>query len=125
MNLKTCLLIFLAGGCGSFSRYLVCEVVGRIFGKSLPLGTLTVNILGCFFFGLVWELACVRFVISESTRVILCVGFMGGFTTFSSLIFDSWSLAQTRPLLMLGNIIIQTVLGFAALYAGMQAARLA
>jgi len=63
-------------------------------------------------------------MIADATRVVLCVGFMGSFTTFSSLIFDSFMLAQTRPVLLLFNIVIQVVLGFAALYGGIQAARL-
>lgn len=124
MTLKTCLLVFAAGGCGSLGRYLVCELATHLFGRSLPLGTLIVNVLGCFFFGLIWELASVRLLLSETVRVALCAGFLGGFTTFSSLVFDSWALAQTRPLLLVGNVALQTALGLAALLAGMHAARL-
>lgn len=122
--LRLCFLIFCAGGCGALARFGMTQAVGRFITSSYPLGILVVNVLGSFLFGFVWELAAVRMMIADATRVVLCVGFMGSFTTFSSLIFDSFMLAQTRPVLLLFNIVIQVVLGFAALYGGIQAARL-
>ncbi len=124
MSLSTALFVFLGGGCGSLCRWLVSRACTHCFGTGLPLGTFAVNVAGCLVFGFVWELACTRLLISEAARVTLCVGFAGGFTTFSSLIFDSWTLWQDRPLLMVANLALQTVLGFAALAAGMHTARL-
>ncbi len=124
MSLGTALLVFVGGGCGSVCRWLVGAACAHVFGRGLPLGTLAANVAGCLVFGFVWELACARLLIGEAARVTLCVGFAGGFTTFSSLIFDSWALWQDRPVLMAANLALQTVLGFAALAAGMHAARL-
>lgn len=109
--LRNCGLLFLAGGAGALARYGVSELANTLVGRQYPLGTFVVNVLGCFLFGLIWELAAVR--------LIILVGFMGSFTTFSSLIFDSFALGQTRLALLLFNIGAQTILGFAALFLGM------
>ncbi len=124
MTLKACLLLFLAGGCGTLSRFLVSSCVNALAGKGLPFGTMAVNILGCFFFGLVWELAANRLLLSDSLRVLLCTGFLGGFTTFSSFIFESFALGQIRPLFLAANIAVQILAGFAAFLGGLHCARL-
>ena len=105
-------------GCDG-ARYGVSELANTLVGRQYPLGTFVVNVLGCFLFGLIWELAAVRLLISDTVRLIILVGFMGSFTTFSSLIFDSFALGQTRLALLLFNIGAQTILGFAALFLGM------
>ena len=110
--LRNCGLLFLAGGAGALARYGVSELANTLVGRQYPLGTFVVNVLGCFLFGLIWELAAVRLLISDTVRLIILVGFMGSFTTFSSLIFDSFAL-------LLFNIGAQTILGFAALFLGM------
>ena len=109
--LRNCGLLFLAGGAGALARYGVSELANTLVGRQYPLG--------CFPFGLIWELAAVRLLISDTVRLIILVGFMGSFTTFSSLIFDSFALGQTRLALLLFNIGAQTILGFAALFLGM------
>ena len=108
-----------SGGAGALARYGVSELANTLVGRQYPLGTFVVNVLGCFLFGLIWELAAVRLLISDTVRLIILVGFMGSFTTFSSLIFDSFALGQTRLALLLFNIGAQTILGFAALFLGM------
>ena len=123
MNLSVCLILFLAGGLGTVSRFLVTMGCTRLFGKGWPLGTMAVNVLGCFFFGLVFALAAERQLISDAVRTALCVGFLGGFTTFSSLIFDSFSLGQVRPLFLCLNLALQIALGFGALMAGLYAGK--
>ena len=82
--LRNCGLLFLAGGAGALARYGVSELANTLVGRQYPLGTFVVNVLGCFLFGLIWELAAVRLLISDTVRLIILVGFMGSFTTFSS-----------------------------------------
>ena len=110
---------FWRAGAGALARYGVSELANTLVGRQYPLGTFVVNVLGCFLFGLIWELAAVRLLIPDTVRLIILVGFMGSFTTFSSLIFDSFALGQTRLALLLFNIGAQTILGFAALFLGM------
>ena len=64
-----------------------------------------------------------RLLIPDHVRIILLVGFMGSFTTFSSLMFDSFALGQTRLVLLFFNIGAQVVLGLGALLLGMTLAR--
>ena len=55
----------------------------------LPVGTLVVNVVGCFLFGVVWSLEHERLLIGDDTRVVILAGFMGAFTTFSTFIFET------------------------------------
>lgn len=121
---RLCLLIFLAGGCGALSRYGVTQLMSRLVGTSYPLGTFVANILGCLLFGFIWEIIAIRGMLSDATRIVICVGFMGSFTTFSSLIFDSFALGQIRPSLLVFNIVAQVITGFLALLAGIQLGRI-
>ncbi len=123
MSLSVCCILFVAGGLGTVCRYLITMGYTHFFGKGWPLGTMAANVLGCFFFGLVITLACERQIVSDAARTALCVGFLGGFTTFSSLIFDSFSLGQVRPLYLFLNLVLQIGLGFGALMAGLSAGK--
>lgn len=123
--LEKLLWIGLAGALGTFARYGLSGVVQRTCGASFPCGTLAVNILGCFLFGLVWSLAEDRLSIRGEVRTVILIGFMGAFTTFSSFAFETaqllrdaqWASAAT-------NIAAQNVLGIVGLFLGLMAGRL-
>lgn len=90
-----------------------------------PWGTLVVNGLGCFLFGIVWALAEERLVISGETRLILLTGFMGAFTTFSTFAFETGAFVRDSEwLLAVTNLIGQNVLGLALVFLGFTASRL-
>lgn len=113
------LIMALAGAAGTLARYWLSGAVYDILGRNFPWGTAAVNILGSFLFGLVWVLAEERLLISGETRVVILVGFMGAFTTFSTFIFESSSLASDTQWLRLGaNAAGQVLVGFAALRLG-------
>lgn len=118
-------LIALAGALGTISRYTLSSLVQRICGTGFPWGTLVVNAIGCFLFGLVWSLADERMVISDQTRVIVLGGFMGAFTTFSTFAFEtSGLLNESHWMLAGGNLILQNALGVACIFLGFAASRL-
>lgn len=118
------LLIGFAGALGTLARYGLGGLVQRIAGGHLPWGTLFVNVLGCFLFGLIWTLADERLVISEEARLVVLGGFMGAFTTFSTFIFDTGGFVrEAQWLLATGNVAIQTVTGLAFLFMGISAGR--
>ena len=124
MVLQKVLLIALAGGLGALARYGLAGIVQRYAGVGLPYGTLAVNVLGCFLFGLVWALAAERMLISPETRTILLVGFLGSFTTFSTFIFEShWLLADARWLRALGNLLVMNVAGLGVFALGLALGR--
>jgi fluoride exporter len=115
-----------AGALGTLARYGVGGVVQRALGVAFPWGTLVVNAVGCLLFGLVWALAEERLVISGETRVVLLVGFMGAFTTFSTFAFEtSAMLRDAEWSFALANVLSQNVLGIACFFAGLALGRIA
>jgi fluoride exporter len=113
------LLLAVAGSLGTLARYGLAGLVHRFDGASFPWGTLAVNVTGCFLVGLLAALFENRWPVSAQTRIILLVGFMGAFTTFSAYILETGELVRTAEWLRAGaNIALQNGLGFAALLAG-------
>jgi fluoride exporter len=113
------LWIAAAGALGTLARYWVGGAVQRFTGASFPAGTFVINLVGCFFFGLIWALTTERFNVSGETRMIVLLGFMGAFTTFSSFIFETLELLKDSEWLLAGlNMIGQNVLGLIGLFLG-------
>lgn len=90
------LYVCLAGGLGSGVRYLVSEWSLRTFGQGFPVGTLIVNIVGCFAMSLVMCLALETAHISPTLRVALTTGFMGGLTTYSAFNYETLKLIESK-----------------------------
>jgi len=119
------ILLASAGAVGTLSRYWLAGFVQRLFGSSFPWGTWAVNVLGCLLFGLVWVMSEERFLISGETRLVILVGFMGAFTTFSTYVFESSQLGLDGQILpMVLNLAGQNVAGFAGLLLGMVLGRI-
>jgi CrcB protein len=117
---KRILLLAAAGAVGTLARYWLSGAVQRVSGTTFPWGTLAVNGSGCFLFGLVWALADERLLISGQTRLILLVGFMGAFTTFSTYMFETRQmLATSEWLLGFTNFAVENIAGIALLLLGM------
>jgi CrcB protein len=118
-------LIALTGALGALARYGLGGYVQSRFPSSFPWGTFAVNIVGSFLFGLIWALAEDRLFLSHETRVIILTGFMGSFTTFSTFMFESGSLAREGHwLFFTANLVGQCAVGLAALFLGIATARL-
>ncbi len=109
-----------AGSClGGVARYLLSQAIdSRFCGSQMPLGTLAVNVLGCFAIGLIGAAFGRMGWGSDAWRLFLTVGFCGGFTTFSTFINEN------HALLSAGNMAasaayaaLSLLLGIAALYA--------
>jgi fluoride exporter len=84
-------LIAIFGAAGTLARYGLQGVVQIRTASTFPLGTLLVNLTGCFFLGLIGQFTLNRMVISPDWRVAIAVGFFGGYTTFSSF---GWETAK-------------------------------
>jgi CrcB protein len=114
----------LAGSAGTIARYLIQLLAAQLLGKQYPWGTLIVNAVGCFLFGVVWALEQDRELIGDETRVIFLVGFMGAFTTFSSFAFETVLLAQKPGLSVAAlNLIAHNLLGIGAVLSGITVVR--
>ncbi len=124
MNLA--LYIGLAGAAGSMSRYALGTWLSGVFvGKTvLPVGTLAVNILGSLLMGLVVALFVSRGDVDSRTRIVLTVGFLGGFTTYSSFALETVGLWEGKSATIAGAYVFLTLLGGgAACVAGLTIGR--
>ena len=118
------LWICLAGAAGTAARYLIgLWSVGR-FGPTFPYGTLIVNLTGCFLIALVMDVAAARSW-PETTRLAVTVGFLGGFTTYSSFNQETIAmLASGATGAAAVNVAITLAGGLAAGLAGAAAVRM-
>jgi len=114
------------GGCvGSIVRYWLQGIAYRWTGPGFPYGTLLVNIVGCFFIGLIMTLSEERFLINPEVRIFIAIGILGGFTTFSSFSYETLALVNgANYFAALGNILSSVVIGLTATWLGMVLARL-
>lgn len=111
------------GGLGCLSRYMVSGWIFKLAGRGFPYGTLGVNILGSFLLGLIME-GSLRSTLSSDLRMGLTVGFMGGFTTFSTFSYETFRLIEEGSLLHAGlNILLSIIVCLAGAAAGIVLAR--
>ena len=114
------LILIGVGSCiGGISRYLIQEFVQKHYPSSIPLGTLSVNIIGCFIIGVVYALASKGNILSPELRLFLAPGLCGGFTTFSSFAYENISLMQDGEFFYTSQYVLLSILfGFASVYLG-------
>ena len=117
--MKEILLVGLGGFAGSVLRYLVSKLNVTWQVLAIPMGTLTVNILGSLLIGLLVGLSAKNNLISNELRLLLMVGFCGGFTTFSSFTNENLILMQNGQFLtVILYSALSIFLGFLAVYLG-------
>ena len=120
------LLVGLAGLSGTLCRYWLSGAVARRYGEALPLGTLAVNLLGCFAAGLLFHVMQERDAFSETARAAVFVGLLGGFTTFSAYGLQTFELLREgRVGLAALNVVASNLLGVLSVCAGYALAKLA
>ncbi len=124
MSVRNLLLVGAGGFVGSVVRYIVALAV-PFSGTGFPFATFTVNLLGSFLIGLLSELAVSTTLVSPEMRLLLATGFCGGFTTFSSFMYENSALIQDGQVLYMALYLAGSVAGgFLALYTGMATAKL-
>jgi CrcB protein len=118
------LLIGFAGFIGTLGRYWLSGVVARRYGETFPLGTLAVNLVGCFLVGLSFYLMQERYLVNQNVRTIILMGLLGGFTTFSSLGLQTFTLLQDNEIALAAlNLVASNVIGLLLVWAGYTLAR--
>lgn len=85
--------IGLAGAFGALARYLLGRFIAKRVGMQFPLATLMINVTGAFVIGLLFALAG-RKLLSATVQLTLATGFLGGFTTFSTMSWEGIQLAR-------------------------------
>ena len=117
------LLVMMGGAIGSGLRHLVGRLVLAHYGAGFPWGTLAVNLIGGACMGLLAGLL-VRTGAGEPVRLLLGVGVLGGFTTFSAFSLDTVLMLQRGEAGLAVAYVLASVCGaLAALFLGLQAAR--
>ncbi len=115
----TVLLIALGGGVGAVLRYFVAGWTQGLTAGSFPLGTLTVNVLGCFLIGFLGMVLTEHIQLRPEYRIGLLVGVLGGFTTFSTYGWETMALLRDGENLSAAlNLILSNLLGFAGVWLG-------
>jgi len=119
------LLVGIGGFLGAASRYAVGGWVHKWLDSPwFPYGTLTVNILGCFLIGVLAGFAETRQFLTAEMRLLTMVGFLGGFTTFSTFGYESVSLLRDGQFLgIFWNIALHLSLGLLAVWLGLNLTR--
>ena len=113
------LVIGVGGFVGAIARYALALWIGQRWGRSFPLGTFVINISGSFLIGLLMTLMAVRFTENPQWRLLLVVGFLGAYTTFSTFEYETGALLNDGEWLYAGlNVVLSVVVGFIALKLG-------
>lgn len=111
--------IFIGSGAGGLARYGLTAAVQRWYGPTFPVGTLAVNIVGCFTMGVL--MGCFANVaVREEYRAALIIGLLGGFTTYSTFGRETVELVQAGHWGRAGlNVLVTTLLCLGAVAAGL------
>lgn len=118
------LLVGAGGFAGAVARYLVGLALPFI-GTGFPFGTFAVNVAGCLTIGFISELSITTSLVSPELRLLFATGFCGGFTTFSSYMYEIMSLLRDGEMLYASIYLFGSIIGgILCLYIGMQLARM-
>lgn len=125
MNPTDIAAVVAGAGIGGGLRYMLSWWTVERWGGSLPWGTFIVNISGAFLLGIVMAVSAERALIPPVWRLFLGVGILGGYTTFSTLSYESVVLMQ-RGFLMQGalNMFGSALVGLVAVFAGILVGRM-
>ncbi len=109
--------VFIGGGFGSLARYGISEFVKQHFKATFPIATLFSNFLSCAILALTVALLSDKISLQPSIRLLVIVGFCGGFSTFSSFSFETVELFKSgNYYYVLANILISMSACFAVVY---------
>ncbi len=112
-------IIGIGGFLGAISRYGAALWIGQRWGRTFPLGTFLINISGSFLIGLLMSLFTERFMVNPQWRLLLVVGFLGAYTTFSTFEYETGALMKDGEwLIAMLNVVLSVIVGFVALKLG-------
>ena len=118
------LLVAAGGATGSLLRFAAGRLAIQLFGTGTVWGTLFVNVTGSFALGFFLAYAMQRGEITNDVRAMVAIGLLGGYTTFSTLSYDTIRLLESGEIARAGiNIGANLVVGLAAAYLGILSGR--
>ncbi|MGA8231235.1 MAG: fluoride efflux transporter CrcB [Candidatus Acidiferrales bacterium] len=112
-------LVAVGGAIGSVLRFWVHNFVGERVGGRFPWGTLVINVSASFLIGLVVAFLAQRNGWSANWVYLIAVGFLGGYSTFSTFEYETLRVAMDGEILIAGlNVALSVVVGFVAVWLG-------
>ena len=113
-------MVGMGGFAGSICRYMISDLSHRLFNDPFfPYGTLTVNVVGCLLIGLLGGLSESRHLFTPEIRALVLIGFLGGFTTFSTFGYEIFTFARDGQFVSaLTNLLLHLILGFSSVWLG-------
>ncbi len=116
--------VAVGGAVGCCARYAVTQLIQQVYGRSFPLATLIINVLGCFLMGFLFFETLERISMSPTMRTAILTGGLGGFTTFSTFAMESILLIEGGEIgYMAAYLLLSVFLGLAAALVGAYIAR--
>lgn len=118
------LLVLIGGGAGALARFVAASAIMTRFGGKFPLGTFVINVTGSFAIGFLMTALTERYRLDPAWRLFLVVGFLGGYTTFSSFEWETYTSVRDGALWAgIVNVVASVVFGYLAVWAGSALAR--
>ena len=117
-------LVGIGGFLGAIARFWLAGYISNRMGTRFPYGTFVINITGSFLIGLLMTMFTERFEFDPIWRLLLVVGFLGGYTTFSSLEWETYTAVRDGGLRIgMLNVVASVMLGYIAVWLGVMLAR--
>ncbi|MFA5104933.1 MAG: fluoride efflux transporter CrcB [Candidatus Margulisiibacteriota bacterium] len=110
--------LFAGGGIGTLLRYFVSSSSNRYFNSGFPVGTTIINLSGSLLIGFLWS-SMELVNMSPNLRAFVFIGFLGGYTTFSTFMLENLNLMRNDEIKgMLANILISNIFGVIMVISG-------
>jgi fluoride exporter len=118
------LMVGVGGGLGSILRFWLGSYIGGRLGSRFPYGTFVINVTGSFLIGMVLTILAEKTQWSPNWRYLIPIGFIGGYTTFSTFEYETLRLVQDGQMVTaMFNVVGSVMVGFAGVWAGAVAGR--
>src|SRR5437016_14216955 len=112
-------MVLIGGGIGALARYVLGAAIAARIGGRFPLGTLVINVTGSFLIGFLMAIFTERLQPHPNWRLLLVVGVLGGYTTFSTFEYETFRAVQDGSKWMgLLNVAASVMLGYIAVWLG-------
>ena len=117
-------LISLGGALGSLARYWVGSAVAGRLGAKFPYGTFVINITACIIIGFLLAFLDRRSELNPAWRLLVPVGFVGAYSTFSAFEWETFSTLQSGAFLIAAlYVVLSVVLGLVGVWCGVLVAK--